>query len=52
MSVDQFNLFVDKDMVLKCKGRIGKANVSDDANNPTTLLCRFAYLLLPFSNKA
>ena len=29
--VDQFNLFLDKDLVLKCRGRIGNANVSETA---------------------
>ena len=35
--VDQFNLFLDKDLVLKCKGRIGNANVSNDSKTPILL---------------
>ena len=35
--VDQFNLFLDKDLVLKCRGRIGNANVSETTKNPALL---------------
>ena len=32
--VDQFNLFLDLDLVLRNKGRISNANVSVDTKNP------------------
>jgi len=35
--VDQFNLFLDNNLVLKCKGRIGNANVSNDSKIPILL---------------
>ena len=42
--VSQFNLFLSEDRLLKCKGRIGNANVPDEAKNPTLLPSRHPFV--------
>ena len=35
--VNQFNLYIDKDNILRCRSRIGKANVPDESKRPILL---------------
>ena len=42
--VNQFNLFLSENHLLKCKGRIGNANVTDEAKNPLLLPSRHPFV--------
>ena len=48
--ISEFNLFVDKNGVFRCRGRLGKSSLSYECQNPVLLpsKCRFTTLLIRY----